>query len=1218
VEKVVRFGKSKEVLEVNITPVQNLSYERFLQANTLPSKRENIGLEALFRETFPIKDYSETISLRYISYEIGRPRYTPEECKKLKLTYEAPLRVKLCLVQNKREEIVEDVYIGSMPIMVGRGEFIVNGVERIIVNQLHRSPGIDFEREKIGDKILYKCTIIPERGSWLDIDTTKKDMVTIKIDKGNKLPVTTFLRAMSPELSKNPDIIRTFYQTRKIDLSQGSENAIEDKYTVEDIIDPIKKEVLLASGKKIPPGFTKILLEKEIKQVEIVDEPSPDLAILNTFESDLSTSHEDAIMKIYERLRPGTPPNLDKAKATFRERFFDPLRYRLGPYGRLRINRKFGINIPETELTLRIDDIVNSIKYLMKLRKEEGNLDDIDHLANRRVRAIDELVGDELRRGLLRLKKNIYDQLNNAVLSNRRVTPREVTNSQPVSAAIKFCFSRGELSQIVDQTNPLSQLSHELRLSALGPGGLHRKRAGFEVRDVHISHYGRICPIETPEGANIGLITHLSIFSKIDKYGFITTPYLVVKDGKITGEVRYLRADEEQDKYIAPANFQKDKSGKVMARYNGEFLYVSPEKISFRDVSPFQMVSVSAGLIPFLEHDDANRALMGSNMERQAVPLIKTEAPIVSTGIEKAVAQNTPMTVKAISNGIVKKVNSEEIMIGNDTYKLKKFVGLTDKTCLNQKPLVKEGDKVSAGDIIADGASTSHGELALGKNILVAFMPWEGYNFEDAIVISQRLIKDDIFTSIHITGFEVEVRETKSGREEITRDIPNVPETALRNLDENGIITIGSYVKPGDILVGKVSPRSDKSEHTPEEKLLYAIFGKAGENVENQSLEVPGGVEGIVIGCERFSRKSGISRSEKIQINTETKKIEREFNQKIKEHLEKALDELKDILGRRPVPNTFDYGPRGKAKTLNDLKAKLGISDMDIKGKAQQEEVEVVLQNLFANVEDLENLKAKRIGELTHGAELPLGVLEMVRIYIATKRNLSVGDKLAGRHGNKGVIARILPEEDMPFLEDGTPVDMILNPLGVPSRMNVGQILETHLGWAAKKLGIRTIVPPFDGPEEKEIEDLLVKAGLPRDGKTILFDGRTGEPFKEKVTVGIMYMMKLHHLVDDKIHVRSTGPYSFITQQPLGGKARNGGQRFGEMEAWALEAYGASHSLREMFTVKSDDIDGRSRIYESIVKGNPLLEPGTPASFEVLINELKGLGLNIKFEKSKE
>lgn len=1221
--ETIRFGRFKNILDLPaLTELHVKAYDRFLQREVLPEKRVDWGLESILRETFPIKNYDGTVSLEYVHYEIGQPRYTPEECRMLRLTYGAPLKVRLRLVRPEGP-IEEDVYLGEIPLMIGGGAFIINGAERVLVNQLHRSPGIDFMEERVGDRKIHSCWIVPERGSWIEISVTKRDSVAIRIDQGGKIPATTFLRACSPEFSTNADIIRVFHETQEVKLAGAEEEALVGKVVVQDVVDPQKNEKILASGQRIAKGMLKLMEEAGLKTIEIVSRLD-DALILNTLEEDDTHSHEEALLKIYGRLRPGTPQTPDKAKQLFYERFFDPQRYRLGRVGRFRLNRKFGMNVPETEMTVQKDDIVHSIKYIMKMRRGEGVPDDIDHLGNRRVRTIDELAGEEVRKGFLRLKRSILERFNMAAQDN--LTPKSLINSKTVSSAIEYFFGRSELSQVIDQTNPLSQLTHERRLSALGPGGLNRKRAGFEVRDVHISHYGRVCPIETPEGTNIGLISSLAIYASVDEYGFLTAPYRVVKNGRMTDEVVHLRADEEVDKIMAPADVQTDKDGRilgsrVMGRVNGEFQFVEPEKIQFVDVSPAQIVGVSASLIPFLEHDDANRALMGSNMQRQAVPLIKTEPPIVATGMERYVAENSDMVVKAQDDGVVRKATATEIVVrtagGREiVHKLRKYYGLNERTCLNQKPIVREGDKVRKGQVIADGPSTCQGELALGRNVLVAFMPWDGYNFEDAIIVSERLVKTDAYTSIHIEEFEVEIRETKLGKEEFTRDIPNVSEKMLRNLNEDGVVKVGTRVKAGDILVGKVAPKS-KSELTPEEKLLHAIFGRAGEDVKNESLEVPSGVEGIVIDTRKFFRKTNLSPAEKKKVKEETRQIEKELYKRMNELIEHALDDLKDVLGRVPVKG-FEYGPKGSVKDLRQLKEKLSIAEMDIKGRRQYEEAEAILRNLFQQVEALENEREKRINQLTRGEELPTGVLEMVKVYVATKRNLSVGDKVAGRHGNKGVIARILPEEDMPFLEDGTPVDIVLNPLGVPSRMNVGQILETHLGWACRTLGLRAISPPFDGAKESEIEDLLEKAGLPRSGKVTLYDGRTGEPFHEKVTVGVMYIMKLHHLVDDKIHARATGPYSLITQQPLGGKARAGGQRFGEMEVWALEAYGAANVLQELLTVKSDDVDGRTKIYESMVRGENILEPGTPVSFEVLCNEIKGLGLSLKLEKQKE
>jgi DNA-directed RNA polymerase subunit beta len=914
---------------------------------------------------------------------------------------------------------------------------------------------------------------------------------------------------------------------------------------------------------------------------------------------------------------------LEKAKQLFHEKFFDINRYRLGRVGRFRVNRKLGLTVPEDEMALRPEDLIASIKYLIDLfdQDSDARFDDIDHLGNRRLRTIDELACEELRKGFLKLRRTVQERM--SLKEVQDMTPRSLVNQKSISAAIEYFFGRGELSQVVDQTNPLSQLTHERRLSALGPGGLNRKRAGFEVRDVHISHYGRICPIETPEGTNIGLISSLSIYAGVDEYGFLITPYRKVSEGRVTDDVVWLRADEESDAYIAPADLAVKESVLVpgpglIARHRSDFEIVAPESVQYMDISPCQMVGVSAGLIPFLEHDDANRALMGSNMQRQAVPLLVAEPPIVGTGLEKEVAKNSSMVVRARRAGKVTFVDATRIEIGTDIYHLKKYQGLNERTCLNQRPIIQIGDKIEKGQIIADGASTYLGELALGRNVLVGFMSFDGYNYEDAIIISEELVKQDVYTSIHIEEFDVEIRETKLGREEFTRDIPNVSEKALRNLDESGIVQVGTYVRPGDILVGKVSPKS-KTELTPEEKLLHAIFGRAGEDVKNDSLEVSSGVEGIVIDTQKFSRRMSLTEEERKNFERELKQVETEGNKDIANAFVAFAEEIEKAIGGKltdedGTPLTGGQDPKyiaEKAQTFN-LSRLLNRLDGGLHA-----EVKKVHKNLWPSVEEALDLRDRRLNSMKRGDELRSGVLQMVKVYIATKRVISIGDKMAGRHGNKGVISKILPVEDMPFLPDGTPLQIMLNPLGVPSRMNVGQILETHLGWAGAVLGFQAVTPVFDGASEEIINDALESAGLPRHGKIRLFDGRTGEQMEQETTVGYIYMLKLHHLVDDKVHARSTGPYSLITQQPLGGKARFGGQRFGEMEVWALEAYGAAYILQELLTVKSDDVEGRTKIYESMVKGENTLESGTPASFDVLTNEIRGLALNMRLEKRR-
>jgi DNA-directed RNA polymerase subunit beta len=1237
------FSKRGDTLPTpNLIAVQILSYQRFLQKDVKPESRKNEGLEALLREVFPIESYDGNLRLEYISYDLSEPRYTTDECRALRLTYGMPFRIQVRFVRKDKDEVQDDsIYLGEIPIMIGGGEFIINGAERVIVNQLHRSPGVDFLVEvQEGDRPLHGCRVIPERGSWIECSVTKKDSLAVRIDQSSKIPATTFLRALDAKYSTTEAIIREFYQVENVKIGQIQPT----QYAVSPIIDAESGEELVKAAAQIGEAVNKIQASS-LKSVEVVSKVSDPL-ILNTLSEDSSESHENALLKIYARLRPGNPPQLDKAKTLFEEKFFDENRYRLGRVGRFRINRKFDQNVPETVMTLRSEDLVNSLKYMFKLRSGEGYIDDIDHLGNRRLRTIDELAGEELRKGFLKLKRTVQERMS-LKDPNELGRVAELVNSKSISSSIDFFFGRGELSQVVDQTNPLSQLTHERRLSALGPGGLNRKRAGFEVRDVHISHYGRICPIETPEGTNIGLIASLSIYSDIDEYGFLITPYRVVKDGKVNGEHKMLRADEEMKSVLAPPDVvEKDnhlRKGLVLARVQGDLATVPSKEVQYVDISPRQTVSVSAALIPFLEHDDANRALMGSNMQRQAVPLLRTDPPVVSTGMERSVAQNSGMVVRAERAGVITYVDSSRILIDNaDEYILRKFVGLNERTCLNQKPIVKKGQRVKRGQIIADGAAVHLGELALGRNVLVAFMTFDGYNFEDAIVISQRLVKEDIFTSIHIEEYDVEIRETKLGREEFTRDIPNVSERALANLDENGVVRTGTRVGPGDILVGKIAPKS-KSELTPEEKLLHAIFGRAGEDVKNDSLEMPAGEEGVVINTQRFSRRMHMTDDQKKNLKRDIDKYEKEMNQKAIGIFKQMIGEVNEVTGQQMV----DPGTRQKVGQSENADVILeqveGFNPDWIKGSKEAKEQGLNTYSRFwPRVQAVLKEKNRRMEHMKRGDELPSGVLEMVKVYVATKRQLSVGDKMAGRHGNKGVIARIVPEEDMPFLQDGSPVDILLNPLGVPSRMNVGQILETHLGWAMAVLGQQAMTPVFDGATEDEIHAAVEESNetvrerrktrkserkslgvreldvvMPWGGKIQLVDGRTGEPFEQRTTVGYIYMMKLHHLVDDKIHARATGPYSLITQQPLGGKARTGGQRFGEMEVWGLEAYGASYVLQELLTVKSDDVEGRTKIYESMVKGTNTLEAGTPVSFDVLCNEIRGLGLNIQLEKKK-
>ncbi len=1221
-QEVRNFGHYGDAVDIpNLTDVQTKSYDRFLQLDVPGEEREHIGLEGVLREIFPIESYDKNIKLDYVKYELGKARYGPDECRQQRLTYGRPFKVWLRL--DKEEPVSEEVYLGDMPIMIGGGEFIINGAERVVVSQLHRSPGVDYVVDTdTGDRKLHSCRIIPERGSWIEVNVTKKDTLGVRIDQSGKFSAMTLLRAMDPAYSENSAILKAFYPTyiQSIKVNPENREKIEGQISVSDVIDPETGELYLETGETFSKEHLDKILVTDLDEVEIlmskpdIQSRTLDPIILTSLKEDPTSTHEEALLKIYTRLRPGNPPQLEKAKELFHEKFQDPNRYRLGRVGRFRINRKFNQEIDESEMTLRALDYLNAVRYILRLRGNEGSVDDIDHLGNRRLRTIDELAADELRKGFLKLRRTVQERM--SLRDQQDMSPRSLINPKSISAAIDYFFGRGELSQVVDQTNPLSQLTHERRLSALGPGGLNRKRAGFEVRDVHISHYGRICPIETPEGTNIGLISSLSIFSGIDEYGFLITPYRRIENGGLTEEVKWLRADEEADNRLAPADTVFDDeilSSKIIARYGGDFVITPPDKVQYMDISPKQMVGVSAGLIPFLEHDDANRALMGSNMQRQAVPLLITEPPLVATGMEKAVAENSGMVIRSEKPGTVTYVDAERIKVDETEYVLRKYVGLNERTCLNQRPIVNPGDKVKKDQIIADGAATRNGELALGRNVLVAFMSWDGYNFEDAIIISERLVKADTYTSIHIEEFEIEIRETKLGKEEFTRDIPNVSPKALSNLDDDGIVRVGTHVTPVDILVGKVSPKS-KSELTPEEKLLHAIFGRAGEDVKNDSLEVPSGVDGIVIHTQRFSRRASMSDEEKKVFDKEYKEVENKYNKQIANQFKAMINELSTVIDKKEIKNA---GVDKDDKTLVEKAQKFELADLDIRSPDKKKPVTEIFNKHKERIQVLLDEKERKLNSLNCGDVLPSGVQQMVKVYIATKRQISVGDKMAGRHGNKGVISKILPEEDMPFLPDGTPVDILLNPLGVPSRMNVGQILETHLGWAAQRLGFKAITPVFDGASEEELRGCLKEADIPESGKTYLFDGRTGERFEQPVTVGYIYMLKLHHLVDDKVHARATGPYSLITQQPLGGKARFGGQRFGEMEVWALEAYGAAYILQELLTVKSDDVEGRTKIYESMVKGENTLEAGTPASFDVLTNEIRGLALNMQLEKKR-
>jgi DNA-directed RNA polymerase subunit beta len=1257
------FSEVRDAVEIpDLVATQKRSYDLFLQKDVPPAKRADIGLEALFRETFPIESYDKKMLLEYLYYELEKPHYTPMQCRQLRLTYGYPVKIWCRLRSKEGQDLAEQaMYIGEMPVMIGGGEFIINGAVRVIVNQLHRSPGVDFLIEsKEGDRVLHGGRVIPERGSWIEIGVTTKDTLVVRIDQSSKIPATVFLRAMDARYGATEQILRLFYPTSAV----PADKLTPTMWAVEPVVDTDSGEIIVKAGAQISDkislvqdalakaaakGDKKSKTPKKAKESETLEviENIRDAIILNTLAEDDCQSHEQALLKFYVRLRPGNPPNEEKARLFFTEKFYDSNRYRLGRVGRFRINRKFNQSVDENEMTLRPEDFLGTMKYIVALRNNEGEVDDIDHLGNRRLRTIDELAADEIRKGLLKLRRTVQERMSMKRDTEEALRIADLVNSKSVSSSINYFFGRGELSQVVDQTNALSQLTHERRLSALGPGGLNRRRAGFEVRDVHISHYGRICPIETPEGTNIGLIASLAIFASVDEYGFLLTPYRKVKNGRVVDEVEYLRADEEMKAVFAPPTSVDTKTGKlhkgfVLAREKGELAHVASEKVDYVDISPKQIVGISAALIPFLEHDDANRALMGSNMQRQAVPLLKTEPPLVGTGMEEVVGRNSSMVVRAENAGVVTAVDATRIVINHtDEYHLAKFLGLNERTCLNQKPIVQLGEKVKAGQVIADGGGTANGVLSLGKNILVGFVSFDGFNFEDAIIISERLCKNDSFTSIHIDEFTAEVRETRLGKEEFTRDIPNVSERALRNLDEHGVVREGTRICPGDILVGKVVPKS-KTELTPEEKLLHAIFGRAGEDVKNDSLELPSGYEGVVIAADRFTRRGVGTDDQKKALAAQVKEYEKQMRAK-----ECAIfRQMIEIIQGKVEVNIIDPSTRQKVGASADDEVIYeqieNFSTKWVKPASLRDDVQKIVDKFWVKIVDLQEEMKQRIETLKHGDELPSGVMEMVKVYVAIKRTLSIGDKMAGRHGNKGVIAKIMPEEDMPFLADGTPLDILLNPLGVPSRMNLGQILETHLGWVAKVLGFSAVTPVFDGANEEDIKKLTGEANehmtkrkaeleaqkqippadeffvnVPPLLKTQLYDGRTGEPFDQGATIGYIYMMKLHHLVDDKIHARATGPYSLITQQPLGGKARTGGQRFGEMEVWALEGYGAAYALQEMLTVKSDDVEGRTKIYESMVKGQNTLEAGTPLSFDVLCNEIRGLGLNIQLDKKR-
>lgn len=1220
----------------DLVEVQTKSYKDFLQLDLLPEKRKDQGLHAVFKEIFPIKSYDESCSLDFVSYTLGVPKYDVEESRKRGLTFAAPLKVRLRLTEHDNVK-EEDVYFGSIPLMTSKGTFIINGAERVIVSQLHRSPGICFEQTiHPRGTALYSFRIIPYRGSWLEVQFDINGYIYIYMDRRRrrrKILVTEFLRALG--YSENIEILELFHVVEDVDLAQMPMSDVVGQVLAADVKDEKEDVVILPQLQKISKSVLQKVKELGIRHIKIVKNVDEESPIIRMLKKDPTKNQEDALKDIYRKLRPGDPATVANAKALLHRLFFDQKRYDLSRVGRFKLNKKLAIEINEEELKKTVldkRDIVEAVKYLLNLSEGEGLIDDIDHLGNRRVRSVGELLQNQCRIGLARMERLIKERMNLYDMSSDVMTPHKLVNPKGLSSIIKDFFGRSQLSQFMDQTNPLAELTHKRRLSALGPGGLSRERAGFEVRDVHPSHYGRICPIETPEGPNIGLISSLGTYARINEFGFIETPYRVVESARVTDEIKYMSADEEENYLIGQSDLELDKDNKivpmeVIARYRNDFLRIDSAKLAFIDVSPKQLVSVAAGLIPFLEHDDANRALMGSNMQRQAVPLLTTEAPLVATGLEHRAAKDSGVMIVAEEDGIVEYVDATKIIINGYVYNVTKFQRSNAGTSFNQRPLVKKGQKIKKGQVIADGPSTKNGELALGRNVLVAFMPWCGYNFEDAILISEKLVKEDIYTSVHIEEFEIGARDTKLGKEEITRDIPNVGEEALKNLDEDGIIRIGAEVKPGDILVGKITPKSE-TELSPEERLLRAIFGEKAADVRDASLTVPSGTEGIVIDVKVFARKEK-PRTE--QEKAEEKRVLKELSdyyRKIFRDLEIQKDnKIREVLLNKKMKGNI-INLRNQeilipadvniTEEMLELLKETNYEYIQVEDPVFDEDLSKVLFWYRKMLEENEVKENRDVENFRKGDELDPGVIKQVKVYIASKRKLMVGDKMAGRHGNKGVIAKILPEEDMPYMPDGTPVEMVLNPLGVPSRMNVGQLLETHLGWAAKILGLHMVTPVFKGLTEDQIKQYLAKAGLPESGKVRLYDGRTGDAFDQEVVVGYIYMLKLNHLVADKIHARAIGPYSLVTQQPLGGKAQFGGQRFGEMEVWAMEAYGAAYALQELLTVKSDDVQGRTRIYESIVKGDNSLEAGTPESFNVLIKEMQSLCLDVRVEKDEE
>ncbi|MDF7800534.1 DNA-directed RNA polymerase subunit beta [Pontiellaceae bacterium B1224] len=1236
------FGVLTDALDApDLIEIQLNSYRDFLQQDHSPSKRKKIGLQAVLGEAFPIESYDGQIALDFVSYEIKKPKLEHLESIREGETFSAPLYVTFKLREG--EDLREDtLFMGEIPLMTQSGSFVINGAERVIVSQLHRSPGICFESSQHANgSTLHSFRIIPDHGSWIEAQFDTSDLIYIYLDRKRrrrKFLASTFLRALGYE--KDEEILGLYYKFAEFSLSKKTykEEDLENLVLSDDIVDADSESVIGRRYDTLTVDMIQRMKLAGYKKVSVVNVSWDQGLFLKSVQADTTRTVDEALKDLYQKLRPGDPPTTASARQMIKRLFFDEARFSLSRVGRYKIQQKLGID--STSLTLEVEDVVEALRYLLMVRMGEGTLDDIDHLGSRRIRTVGELLEGQCRVGLARIQRLVKERMTIFDTTVDRLSSQKLINPKALSAVIKDFFGRSQLSQFMDQTNPLSELTHKRRLSALGPGGLNRDRAGFEVRDVHSSHYGRICPIETPEGPNIGLISSLSTFAKVNEYGFIVTPYLKCAKGKVSKHLDWLTADEEERYVIAQANAELDekscfKNDRVMVRVRGDFIEVAPEKVQYMDVSPKQVVSIAAGLIPFLEHDDANRALMGSNMQRQAVPLMKSERPFVGSGIEGRLARDSRVLVIAKDAGKVAYVSADRIVISKDgkmpekkgskdaqEYNLRKFMRSNAGTCLNQRPLVKVGQKIAEGDVLADGSGTDEGELALGKNIVVAFMPWGGYNFEDAILINQKLVREDVYTSIHIEEFECGARDTKLGPEEITRDIPNVGEEALKNLSHDGIIQVGAEVKPGDILVGKITPKSE-TELAPEERLLRAIFGEKAADVRDTSLKAPSGTHGIVMDVKVSSKDNAMGASAKDK-PTDVKKLQSEITERhedvISQLTEDLTEALSNILLGEKIPldvmnaSSGDIIIPANRKITKTLLRKLAANYADVEIDPSPIRIKImgIIDEYRNKFTEAKQDKVRSMDRAGSGEEVDAGIVKSVKVYVAEKKKLSVGDKMAGRHGNKGVISRIVAEEDMPFLPDGTPVDVVLNPLGVPSRMNVGQVLETHLGWACKHLGMHAATPIFDGISEQQIRDMLGEAGLAEDGKTELYDGRTGERMEQRVVVGVMYILKLHHLVSEKIHARAVGPYSLVTQQPLGGKAQYGGQRFGEMEVWALEAYGAAHALQEILTVKSDDIAGRTRMYEAIVKGENVLDSGRPESFNVLIKELQGLGLNFQ------